>query len=77
VQYDPAVGFTVSTVHKPNPYCGTGFQIARHVTALDSDMLHVGATFGGWSHDNYVPIKYQGIDQYRAESTFNAAYNEV
>jgi hypothetical protein len=40
-------------------------------------MLHVGATFGGWGRDNYVPIKYQGIDQYRAESTFNAAYNEV
>ena len=78
VQYCPAAGYTVSTVHYPNRESGTGFQVARHISALSPDVLRDGATITtpSWARDK-TPRKYNGIDEYRAQDTFSATYTET
>lgn len=73
-------GYTISTVHKPNRTTGTGWQMFRGTFDLTPDNLAAGFKDhpGGATTAERASIhKYAGIDDYRAESRFNADYAPV
>jgi hypothetical protein len=79
LQSDRMAGYTISTVHIPNTTSGTGFQIERHVADFTRDMLaRAFVHCPDWFRRDAASVrKYRDIEHYRAESSFNEAYQLV
>lgn len=73
-------GFGVSTCHRPNRTTGTGYGILRESHRFTLNDLRDGFCFAPvWSSrtDHASIVKYNGIEDFRKESDWNAEYKEV
>ena len=79
LQYARMAGYTISTVHMPNTTTGTGFQVERNVAYLTPEMLASAFVYcPDWFRRDAASVrKYRDIEHYRAESSFNEAYQLV
>lgn len=75
-----AGGIDINTVHVPNTTTGTGFQIERGMAERDLTADKLRAAFDvapHWGSYRSSVRKYAGIDAYRRENAFNAAFERV
>lgn len=79
VQFDPMSGYTVCTVHKPNPQSGTGYQIARGAPVLNDRILDdaIRSVMPSWALGDERPPKYSGITEYREQGAWQSLLQEV
>lgn len=73
-------GFDLSTVHKPNTRCGTGYRVADSIPLPDAETLRKAfwnAPDWAWIKDVVLVEKYKGIEAYRKANRFNEAYQLV
>lgn len=79
VEFDPVAGYSVSTVHAPNRESGTGYQIARHVSALTVPLLEraIRTIVPHEWREHKAPRKYASMADYKARDSFRAGYEEI
>lgn len=61
--------FSLTTVHKPNPQTGTGFSIARDLTAADLTAATLQKAFAmypdwAWCTDRESVQKYKNVEEF-------------
>lgn len=84
---NPFTGLSISTIHMANIKTGTGLQVYRHIDLSDVTKAKLEKAFeplpfGPRSHgmkpgdaDSVIP--YNGIEEYRNASPFNAEYKRI
>lgn len=74
------VGYSISTVHKPNILTGTGWQMIRETFDLTPENLAFGLMdypSGATDKERESVRKYSGIEEYRESMRFNRPYKPV
>lgn len=76
-QYCPYEGWTLATVHYPNPSSGTGYQVCRHVSTPTRALLETALdrSNAAWGFSQEVK-KYESLDAFLNASDWNKGFKE-